>query len=59
MNWQAVIDQLRHESSDLQWRTAGLSAGSEAMVLANAYLLKALADSLQMGLNKGGDDEQA
>lgn len=52
MNWQEVIDALRFEQRNCS--TKGLSAVEAAVEVGNAKLLKALADALQMGLNKAG-----
>lgn len=52
MNWQAVIESLRQDQREFQRTAKGLNDNAAAMVLGNAVLLKAIADALQMGLNK-------
>lgn len=55
MNWQAVIDSLRHDSRKWQDAAKLLNDDTAALVLNNAMLARALADALQMGLNKRGE----
>jgi hypothetical protein len=57
MNWQAVIYELRHEAD----RAAQLSVGFgdiQRAAHAQSCTLRAIANALQMGLNKRNEEGQ-